>query len=384
MRNYRIGSVWGIPIQLNISLLVFMPILVWLIAATGQIELYASLVESLAPVSLDETALQEGLNPWLIGIAAAIGLFFSVAVHELGHAYAARRYEIGTRSITLWIFGGLAALESMPREWDREFWIAIAGPITSILLAGAFFGVLQVVPEAFPLVLFIVGWLAVINVTLTVFNMLPAFPMDGGRILRALLSRSRSRSYASATRTAARVGTLFAIFFAIIGVLSWNPILILIAFFIYGTATTESRTTMLDELLSGVTAADVVGSTVRSVAADATVAEFTDRLIRHRQTEFLVRDDSEIVGIVTLSDLKRVDQDAYDTTTVRDVMIDDVPTVTPETTAFDVLVAMRDGPLVVVIEDGNPIGTIARRDLSRIMELRKQLGASEPFERVPM
>ncbi|QFU81164.1 site-2 protease family protein [Natronorubrum aibiense] len=383
MRNYRIANIWGIPIQLNISLLIFLPVLVWLIAATGQIEVYASIIDGLSSAPLDAEGLQEGLNPWLIGTAAAVGLFFSVAVHELGHAYAARRYGIGIRSITLWIFGGLASLESMPREWDREFWIAIAGPVTSVLLAGVFFGALQVVPASLPLVVFVVGWLAVINVTLAIFNMLPAFPMDGGRILRALLARSRS--YASATRTAARVGTIFALLFAIIGVLSWNPVLILIAFFVYGTATTESRTTMLDELLTGVTARDVMDTTVRSVSADTSVADFTDRLLRDRQTEFVVVDSTDdVVGFVTLSALKRIDRDIYETTSVREVMETDVPAVEPSTPAFDVLVAMRNGPLVLVVEGDEQIGTVSRRDLGRVMDLRKQLGAGQPFERVAM
>ncbi len=383
MRNYRLGSVWGIPIQLNISLIVFMPILVWLIAATGQIELYASIIEGLAPVSIDEAALQEGANPWLIGVIAAIGLFFSVAVHELGHAYAARRYGIGTESITLWIFGGLAALESMPKEWNREFWIALAGPITSVLLAGVFVLLLQVIPAGLPIVIFVVGWLAVINVVLTVFNMLPAFPMDGGRVLRALLARRRS--YARATRTAARVGTLFAILFAIVGVLSWNPILILIAFFVYGTASTESRTTMLDELLTGVTADDVMEHQITTVSATDSVRTFTQRLLSDRQTEYLVVDSQdEIVGFVTLSDMKRVADDAHETTTVQEIMTSDVPTVSPETPAFDVLIAMGRSPFAAVVDDGEPIGTVSRRDLGRILELRRQLGSDQPFERVAM
>jgi Zn-dependent protease/predicted transcriptional regulator len=382
MRNYRLTSVWGIPIQLNISLLVFLPVLVWLIAASGQIELYATVIDDLSAAALDADALQTGINPWLIGVAAAVGLFFSVAVHELGHAYAARRYGIGIRSITLWIFGGLAALESMPREWDREFWIAIAGPVTSVGLGVAFAGLLQLVPASLPVVMFVVGWLAVINVVLAVFNMIPAFPMDGGRILRALLARSRS--YATATRAAARVGTFFALLFAVVGVLSWNPILILIALFVYGTATTESRTTMLDELLTDVTAADVMETSARTVDADDTVADFTDRMLRDRRSEYVVVDDGEIVGLVTLAELKRVDRSAQASTGVRSIMRGDVPTVEPTAPAFDVLVTMRDGPLVVVLNGDEIVGTVSRSDLGRVMELRRQLGTGGPMDRVPM
>ena len=382
MRNVHLTTISGIPIRLNVSLLVFLPVLVWLIAASGQIELYASVIDGLTPATLDPAPLQEGLNPWLIGVAGALGLFFSVAVHELGHAYAARRYDIATESITLWIFGGLAALESMPREWDREFWIAVAGPITSVLLGVAFVGLLQVVPSGLSVVVFVVGWLAVINVVLAIFNMLPAFPMDGGRVLRALLARNGS--YASATRVAARIGTIFALLFGVVGILSWNPVLVLVALFVYAAATTESRTVLLDELLSGVTAADVMDSRVRSISADASVAEFTDRMFRERRTEYVVVDGEEIVGLVTLADVKRADREVAESTRVREFAATDVSTVEPTTTAFDVLVAMGRAPLVVVVDGDEPVGTVSRRDLGSVMQLRRELGVPAPVEPEPV
>lgn len=381
MRNFHFATVWGIPIRLNVSLLVFLPVLVWLIAASGQIEIYASIIDGFAPASLDPAPLQAGVNPWLIGIAGALGLFFSVAIHELGHAYAARRYGIGTQSITLWIFGGLAALESMPREWNREFWIAFAGPITSVSLGVVFVTFLQIVPASLPIVVFVVGWLAVINVVLAVFNMVPAFPMDGGRVLRALLSRGLP--YVTATRIAARVGTIFALLFAVIGILGWNPVLVLVALFVYVAATTESRAVVLDDLLSGVTAADVMDEPVRSIAADATVAEFTNRMFRERRSEYVVVDDGEVLGYVTLSGAGRIDREDFETTTVREITDTEVSTVESTTSAFDVLVSMGRAPLVVVVDDDEPVGVVSRRDLGRMMQLRRELGSSSPFERAP-
>ncbi|MFC4542588.1 site-2 protease family protein [Halosolutus amylolyticus] len=384
MRNFHLTTIWGIPIRINVSLLVFLPVLVWLIAASGQIGIYASIIDGFSPATLDPAPLEEGATPWLIGVTGAVGLFVSVAAHELGHAYAARRYDIGTESITLWIFGGLAALESIPREWNREFWIAVAGPITSVLVGVGFAGLLQVVPGGLPIVVFVVGWLAVINVILAIFNMVPAFPMDGGRVLRALLSRPRNRSYARATQIAARIGTIFALLFAVVGILGWNPVLVLVALFIYGAATTESRTVVLDELLADVTATDVMDAPVRSIPADATVDEFASTMFQERRSEYVVVDDGDVVGFVTLSDVGRVDRAAFGTTTVREIATADVTTVEPDTPAFDVLVSMGRAPLVVVVEEDEPIGTVSRRDLGDVMQLRRELGAPGPFERVPM
>jgi Zn-dependent protease len=234
VRNFHITTVWGIPIRVNISLLVFLPILAWLISSSGQITVYAGIVGGLAGTELDAARLQAGNVRWLIGGTAAVGLFVSVALHELGHAWAAMRYDIKVDSITLWLLGGLASLSEMPKEWNREFWIAIAGPITSVLIGLACYAALITLPASAQVTVFIVGWLAVTNLFLAAFNMLPAFPMDGGRILRALLARNRP--YVSATKIAARLGTLFAVFFGVIGALSVSPMLILLALFVYAAA----------------------------------------------------------------------------------------------------------------------------------------------------
>jgi Zn-dependent protease len=258
MRSYRIGRAMGIPIEINVSLLLFAPFLAWLLSRPGQIALYAGLIESVSGTPIDVDALTTGARPALLGIAAAVGLFASVLAHELGHSWVARRYDIPIARITLWIFGGIASLERIPREWDREFRIAVAGPIVSLGLGLACYLLVVTLPGAVPALVFLVGWLAIMNVSLALFNMLPAFPMDGGRVLRALLSRSPSRSYADATRIAARVGRAMAIWLAILGALAFNPVLILVALFVYGAASSESRTVMLDDLLYGVSAADLM------------------------------------------------------------------------------------------------------------------------------
>lgn len=375
MRNYDIVSVWGIPIRINISLLVVLPVLAWLIGSGEQIDLYTGIINAFPIVALDATALRAGNTPWLIGAAAAVGLFVSVTIHELGHAWAARRYGIEVESITLWLLGGLANLKSMPREWKRELWIALAGPAASVLVAIVCYGVLVLLPPSIPAVVFVVGWLIVTNVVLTVFNLLPAFPMDGGRVLRAVLARSRP--YASATRTAARIGSLFAVGFAILGVLSFSPMMFLLALFVYGAANSESRVVALETLLDDVTAADVMSTNVRTVLADTQLSELGEQMLENRRTTYPVVDESgSIVGIISLGQYRRGRR--RDATTVRDIMSRTFPTVTEDTPMFEVVGMMNssDTRTAVIEEDGEVVGIITAADLATVLQIRRGSGAS--------
>jgi len=374
--NYTILHVWGIPIRINVSLLVFLPILAWLIGSGEQISAYATLIESLTPATVDAEALAGANDRWLIGSGAAIALFASVAVHELGHAWVAMRYDIGVESITLWILGGLADLSEMPKEWNREFWIAVAGPIASLLVAVAAIGALVVVPASATLLVFVLGFVAVMNVILAVFNMLPAFPMDGGRVLRALLARNRS--YVSATQTAARVGTGFALLFAIVGiVVVFSPILLLLAVFVYVAATSESRSVLLGELLSGISVGELVAD-YEPVPADATVADLFDRLLGARRTDLAVVDEAgNVVGVVTASELRKVSPGEYETTTVASIATTNLPHIESDTSAFDALYElMGDRQDVAIVErDGTPIGIVSREDFNAALTLRRETAA---------
>ncbi|MFC7027010.1 site-2 protease family protein [Halomicroarcula sp. GCM10025710] len=378
MRNYHLTTVWGIPIRVNISLLVFLPILAWIIGSGAQIEVYAGLVGALAGVTFDMGRLMAGQTPWLIGTAAAVGLFASVAVHELGHSWMAMRYDLEVESITLWILGGLASLKTMPREWNREFWIAVAGPVTSILVALVCYIALLVLPASAQVTTFVVGWLAVTNLLLAVFNMLPAFPMDGGRVLRALLARNRP--YASATRLAARIGTAFAVLFAVVGVLSFSPMLLLLALFVYSAASGESRTVALSDLLDGLTVSDVARPATDTVEADASVEELVDKMFATRSTEFTVVRDGEAVGVVTISDFQALSKAEREADTVADLMETDLPRFAADMTAFDALVALdgaRSSAALVEGIDGTRV--VSRADFASAMEMRRLVGSPSPF-----
>ena len=374
MRNFTVARVWGIPIRINVSLVVFAPILVWLIGSGDQIAGYAAVVSGATGTPLDGAALSAGLLPWLLGTAAAVGLFVSVTLHELGHSWVAMRYDIEIESITLWIFGGIASLSSVPREWQREFWIAVAGPVASVGVAVVCLAVAALLPASLPAAVFVVGWLGLVNVTLAVFNMLPAFPMDGGRVLRAVLARSRP--YADATNIAARIGVFFAFLFAIVGVLNFNPILLLVALFIYGAAKTESRVTAMTDLLDGLDVSDVVDPTDVTVAADTSLADLGTRMLVDRRTSYPVADpDGSIVGAVDLGAMTGLDADAVASTTVRDVMTSDLPRVGVDDDAFEALMALSRSPTqAALVEDADGVvGVVTRADFGRLLDIREHV-----------
>jgi len=366
--NWTVARVWGIPIKINISLVVFIPVLAWLIGSGQQIELYASLIEGFAPGSLAPGSL-DGTQRWTIGILAAVGLFVSVTLHELGHAWAAMRYDITVESITLWILGGLASLSDLPKEWDRELWIALAGPAVSAAVAVVCIAATASIPRSLPVAVFVVGWLGITNLALTAFNLLPAFPMDGGRVLRALLARRRT--YASATRIAAGVGKLFAVLFAVFGVLAFSPLFLLLALFVYGAATSESRMVVLGELLDGVTAGDLLASE-ESIDRDASVGDTVRRLMSTRRTDMAVTDGGRVVGAITAQQLRSIDPADYDTTSVASLVDTDLPRFDAEMDAFNALAALQDDPdnTAIVERDGEAVGVLSIEDFSAFMNLR--------------
>jgi Zn-dependent protease/predicted transcriptional regulator len=373
MRSYTIVRIWDIPIKINVSLVVFLPVLAWLIGR-GQIEIYAGFLESLTGVAFDMDVLTAGNVPWIIGIVAAVGLFVSVTIHELGHSWVAIRYGLTIESITLWILGGMAALSEMPREWNREFWIAIAGPITSVAVGAISYAGMLALGSSLPTVRFVLGWLALTNVILAVFNLLPAFPMDGGRILRALLARKRT--YASATRIAGRIGVLFAILFAVVGVLGgFNLMLLLLALFIYGAATTESRTVLLDELLDGLVVGDVMTRDPPTVASETTVAELVERIVQDRKTAYPVVDEvsGDVVGVVTLEDLRGVREVERDAILVGEIARE-VPRVDPGADAFETLATLSGtaGDFMLVADDRDVIGLLSQADYTHALSMQRE------------
>jgi Zn-dependent protease/CBS domain-containing protein len=364
MRGIKVGSAFGIPIRLNWTFLLVLPLFAYLIG--GQVGTIAEVMNETAGLGIDAGAVAAGNTPWILGLTAAVGLFVGVLLHEFGHSLVAMRYGYEIESITLWLLGGLASFAEFPEDWRHEFWIAIAGPVVSVAVGVVCYGVVLVGAGGSDAVLFVFGYLALLNVVLAVFNMLPAFPMDGGRVLRALLARNQP--HAQATQRAAAVGKVFAFLMGIIGLFTFQLLLIVLAFFVYIAASGEAQQTTLKAAFEDVTVADVMTprDDLHTVTEDASVADLMSRMFEERHTGYPVLDGDELVGMVTLEDarsVREVERDAY---RVDDVMATDVVGVDPDADALSALQAMQQngvGRLPVIDADGELVGLISRSDL---------------------
>jgi Zn-dependent protease/CBS domain-containing protein len=364
MQGLRIGSAFGIPVRLHWSFLLVLPLFAGLIGS--DIATIAELLNRIPAVDIDAASLAGTYRPWILGFVAALGLFVGVLLHEFGHSVVALRYGYDIDSISLWLLGGLANFTEMPEDWRHEFQIAVAGPLVSIGVGLSCAAGFLLTPEGSDPIQFVLGYLAVLNVGLAVFNMLPAFPMDGGRVLRALLARNQP--HAEATQQAADVGKLFAFLMGLVGLLAFNVILILLAFFIYIAASSESQQTAMKAAFEGVTVGDIMTTKedLHTVSPDTSVADLIDRMLVERHTGYPVVDQGAVVGMVTLDDtqaVKTVERDAY---LVSDVMSADVRTIRAQTEAIDALQTLREnniGRLPVVDDSGELVGLISRTDL---------------------
>ncbi len=374
-KSFRIGSLFDIPIKVDVSFLLILPVFAWLIG--GQIELLVGPLNGVFGTDLAADALTTGYRPWFLGLVSAIGLFVGVILHELGHSLVAVRYGYPIDSITLWIFGGLAQLTDQPEDWRQELLIAIAGPIVSVLIGVGSALLLFVVPERLDGLVFVLAYLALLNIALAGFNMLPAFPMDGGRVLRALLARNRP--FARATQIAAEVGKFFALVMGLFGLLQLNIILIGIAFFIYIAASSEAQQTVMSATFEGVTVSDIMtgGEDVDSVSPDTSIADLLQRMFSERHTGYPVMDDHRLVGIVTLSDARGVDEVERDAFTVEDVMTTELETIAPDAEAMEALNRMQQEGIgrLLVVEGGELVGLISRTDLMTALNVIRSSGS---------
>lgn len=258
-----------------------------------------------------------GLTYWLqnrtfgavaVGVGFILALFVCVVLHEFGHALTARRYGIPTRDITLLPIGGVARLERMPDEPIQELWVALAGPAVNVVLAVALLAWLVVSASLEPLAqLSVTGGpflerLMMVNVLLVGFNLIPAFPMDGGRVLRALLAMRLE--YTRATQIAASIGQALALVFGFIG-LFYNPFLVFIALFVWIGAAQESRMVQMKAALEGIPISRVMLTNFDTLSPSDRLDDAIQSILSGSQHDFPVVEDGRVVGVLTRDDLLR-------------------------------------------------------------------------------
>ena len=371
--SIRIGRIAGIEISLHPSWFIIALLVTYSFAA-GEL-----------PASYPKW--QPALY-WVVGAVISILFFSSVLAHELSHALVARRFGMRVRGITLFIFGGQATMEDEAKTPRQEAVMAAAGPLTSLaigvvltLLSGVFGD--QTLAAT-------VGWLGLINLALGLFNLIPGFPMDGGRILRALLWKVRGDQYA-ATRNAAMIGRLFGYLLIAGGVylifqggnLFSGVWLALIGWFLSSAAESTVTQMSVERSLRGVKVREVMETDPDWVTPNENVGHLVnERLLRGGARSFLVRhDDGGLAGIVTLSDVRRVSREDWEAARVTDIMTRhaDLATIGPDAEVEEALKLLQErevNQLPVVADDGREVlGLLTRAGILRLIEARIRLGA---------
>jgi Zn-dependent protease/CBS domain-containing protein len=366
--SFRLGRIAGIPIGVNWSVLVVLWLIAWSLAAHRL---------PLAHPGRTTAAY------WAVGLVTAVVFLASLLAHELGHSLVALRNGMGVDRITLWLFGGVAMLRGEAKDPGVELRVAAIGPAVSLVLSAAFavaaglanaFGAPGLLAAAF-------AWLALINLVLAVFNLVPAAPLDGGRVLRAFLWR-RHGDRARATFQAVRAGRAFGYLLIGLGIVEFAAgaglgglWFVFLGWFLLNAATAEASQALLREALAGVSVRQVMTPEPVTAPDDLVVGNLLDDYVmRHRASAFPLLDRAgRLSGLVTLSRLKQVPVDERATTPVRDVACpaNDVPVASldePLVELIDRMAGCSDGR-AVVIADGRVVGIITPTDISRTVEL---------------
>ena len=349
---------FGVPVELDPTFALILPLFAWLIGS--QVPAFAELFGQLG-VPLDPAPLSTGAAPWLLGLAAALGLFASVLVHELGHALTARAYGVRTQRITLWFLGGVAQLDDMPRRPGAEAIVAIAGPITSGALSWVLWTLLRGDVLAGG-VAFVVAYLAVTNAGLAVFNLLPALPLDGGRVLRSLLALGLGDD--RATRLVGAVSRAVAIALGVYGFLTLQVFLVAIAFFIDAAGRAEVAASRARSAFEGRRVRDLMVREPVTVDLGWNVEQLKRLRAFRRCTAYPVLDvDGRALGWVRADDLDGAAEGASAADLLRPA-----ETVSADgdlEAAVRRLASAEVGRLLAVDADGRVVGLLARADVVR-------------------
>jgi Zn-dependent protease/CBS domain-containing protein len=363
--NISLGRIGGVQVRVNWSWLVIFALIVW--------SLEAGIFPSQNPGLSHGTYLA-------MAVAAAVLFFASLLLHELGHAWQARREGMEIDGITLWLFGGVSQFKTRFPSAGAEFRIAIAGPLVSLVLGVVFVLIAFAgLPSA---VDGVAAWLGYINLALLVFNLIPALPLDGGRVLRGALWRIKG-DLGWATRIAADIGRGFAYLFIALGIAMFifqgsfsGAWLAFIGWFLLQAATAEARYVATEAALDGLRVRDLMVRNPVTVDGDLTVGRFMDEVARSRRfTTYPVVDAGRPIGLLAFSSVAALPRSEWDTRRVRDAMIplDRVPLLTEDATAVDALTALSapTSNRGLVVENGHLAGLLSITDLTRALEMRR-------------
>jgi Zn-dependent protease/CBS domain-containing protein len=359
--SLKIGSIRGIPILVHVTFLLVLPFIAY---AFGRSFVAAAQLARVPPASLAG-------SQWLWGFLVALALFASVLVHEIAHSLYALSHGIPVKSITLLMIGGVSEMRAEPRQPGTEAVMALVGPLTSIVLGLGFLGLYAASAglRRFDL-RFGLFYLGQLNLILGIFNLLPAFPMDGGRILRGVLARRRGP--VRATQIAANVGKGFAVLFGIWGFLTGNILLMIIAFFVFVGAEGEQHAVIARAVLGDLHVGEVMARQAQTVSPRDSLFEVAERMLHDGRLSFAVADGGNLVGIITLDDIERVPLDRRRQTPVGDVMAPHVSVSSTDRVADALQVfAQTRVPVLPVVDGGRLVGTLTAADVGRALRLRE-------------
>ncbi|HEU66011.1 MAG TPA: site-2 protease family protein [Chloroflexi bacterium] len=323
---------------------------------------------------------------WITGVVAALLLFVSVLLHELAHSLVAKARGIPVHSITLFILGGVSNLEEEPEKPKVELVMAIVGPLASIALAGICWGLLQLVEDRQSPLAGMLTYLALINAILAAFNLLPGFPLDGGRVLRSIIWE-KTGSLVRATNIAATVGRFMGwgfIAFGLFQILAGNLgglWLAFIGWFLSSAADASRREITAREQLSGVRVKEVMATSPTTISPDTTVAELISNTFRRQLSRAVpVCQNDQVMGIVTVTDVKELPREKWEETPVREIMIrEPLHSVSPEddlNTALRII-TKHDVNQVLVMDGTRCAGLVTRADILNYLQLSQELDLKE-------
>ena len=372
--SLRVARIFGIDIEIHLSWLLILGLLSW------------TLSEEVFPAQYEHWSRAAY---WAIGTSAAVLLFVTVLIHELAHAIVATRRGLPVPRITLFIFGGVSHMARQPQSAGEEFAIAAAGPATSVVIAVVTFAVGAAFYNVSDKVSGIFLYLSLVNLALAVFNILPGFPLDGGRVLRSIAWK-RTGSFRRATAIASSVGQVFAYGLLLIGVfilLAGYAIdglwLLFIGWFLLNAARGEAEGMQLEAILGKLRARDVMHAEFETVSPAISLQEVVDEhMLSRGERAVVVADERGVLGILTVGDVRRVPREKWESTPAQAAMTprERVTTVEVDAKAIDVLRLVSERRLhqIPVLADGRMIGMITRRELLDRLQLAESLAPDVP------